>query len=76
MVVRYRSEEDFVYEFPEIAWEGRFRNVFGFSYDISQDGKRFLILKPAFDDTRVEEIRIVENWSAEIPRTMKPDAGP
>ena len=76
MVVRYQSEEDFVYEFPEVAWEGRFRNVFGFSYDISQDGKRFMILKPAFDDTRVEEIRIVENWSAEIQRTIEPDAGP
>ena len=76
MVVRYQSEEDFVYEFPEVAWEGRFRNVAGLSYDISQDGKRFLILKPTFDDTQIEEIRLVENWVQEIERALPNSAEP
>ena len=46
------------------------------TYDISQDGKRFLILKPTFDDTQIEEIRLVENWSEEIQRALAPAAGP
>jgi len=70
MVVRYKSEEDFVFQPPGVAWEGRFRNVFGVSYDISHDGKRFLVLKPAFDDTQLTEIRFVENWGLEIERAV------
>ena len=70
MVVRYQSGEGFVFEFPEVAWEGRFRNVPGLSYDISRDGKRFLVLKPAFDDTGIAEIRLVENRDQEIERAV------
>jgi serine/threonine protein kinase/Tol biopolymer transport system component len=72
MSVRYQSGPEFTHEPSTVAWEGRFRNPVGISYDVSSDGQRFLILKPAFDDTDLQEIRIVENWSEEVNHALQP----
>ena len=74
MSVRYQTGSEFTHEPPAVAWEGRFRNPVGISYDVSSDGQRFLILKPAFDDTDLQEIRIVENWSEEVNHALQPVA--
>jgi hypothetical protein len=70
MVVRYESDSEFSHSKPEVALETRFVNVTGLSYDVSKDGKRFLILKPDFDDTALTEIRIVQNWVNELTHLM------
>ena len=72
MSVRYQSGAEFIHEPPTVVWEGRFREVFGVCYDVSSDGQRFLVLKPVFDDTDLQEIRIVENWSEEVNHALKP----
>ena len=66
MSVRYRADEEFHHEDPEVAFEGRFENVPGISYQVSADGQRLLALKFVFDDTQLTRIRIVLNWFAEL----------
>lgn len=70
MVVRYESGEEFSCSEPKPALKTRFVNVTGLSYDVSKDGERFLVLKPAFDDTELTEIRIVQNWVDELIRKV------
>ena len=70
MSVRYRADEEFHHEVPEVAFEGRFENVPGISYQVSGDGQRLLTLKYEFDDTQLTKIRIVFNWFDELKRMV------
>jgi hypothetical protein len=38
--------------------------------DVSRDGKRFLMLKPAAEDASAREIVVVQNWNEELKRRM------
>jgi serine/threonine-protein kinase len=40
------------------------------NYDVSPDGKRFLMLKPAVDQSPAPQIIIVQNWSEELKRLV------
>jgi serine/threonine-protein kinase len=70
MSVKFNSVEELKHAQPQVAMETRFVNVTGLSYDVSSDGKRFLILKPEFDDTAISDILIVRNWTTELTRLM------
>ena len=72
MSVRYRADEEFHHEAPEVAFEGRFENVPGISYQVSADGQRLLALKFVFDDTQLSKIHIVLNWFAELKKSTGP----
>ena len=39
-----------------------YMNVPGFSYDISPDGQRFLLLKPVSQERTTTNLRIIKNW--------------
>ena len=72
MAARYESLPDsgFNSHPPTEAVKGRFHNAGGLSYDVSKDGKRFLVLQPVFDDTHLPEIRIVRNWAEEVKQAL------
>jgi hypothetical protein len=38
------------------------------NYDVSRDGRRFLMLKPAEQDGGVRQIVVVQNWLEELKR--------
>jgi hypothetical protein len=40
------------------------------NYDVSPDGKRFLMLKAADEDQGVRQIVVVQNWLEELNRRM------
>jgi hypothetical protein len=42
------------------------------NYDVSPDGKRFLMLKAADEDQGVRQIVVVQNWFEELKRRMAP----
>jgi eukaryotic-like serine/threonine-protein kinase len=46
---------------PQMLFEGPFPNIPGYSYDVSADGRRFLMVKEATTGNP-REIRIVLNW--------------
>ena len=50
---------------PELVLEGDFVNIGGFSFDITTDGKRFLVSKGTVVKT-ASEIRVVKGWFREL----------
>ena len=54
---------------PEVLFEGRYRSAVGSGrhYDLAPDGQKFLMIKPATDDTSPPaQIIVVENWFEEL----------
>jgi Tol biopolymer transport system component len=45
-------------------------DVGGMSYDVSADGKRFLMIKDGGTDKEVREIRVIVNWFEELERLV------
>jgi hypothetical protein len=41
------------------------------NYDVSRDGQRFLMLKPADQDEGARQIVVVQNWLEELKRRTK-----
>ena len=65
MVVPVTSGSEFTAGRPRILFEGPFHNTPGFSYDVSHDAQRVLVVREAIpSDGR--QIRIVENWFEEM----------
>jgi len=40
------------------------------NYDVSRDGQRFLMLKPADEDQGARQIVVVQSWFEELKRRM------
>jgi hypothetical protein len=40
-------------------------------YDVTRDGQRFLMLKPADQDNAARQIVVVQNWFEELKRRKK-----
>lgn len=51
---------------PEVVFEGNFINAPGHSYDISPDGKRFLVVKEVYEQVNSLELRIITNWTSKF----------
>ena len=66
MAVSITTEPAFVAGVPRLIFEGPYLNVAGYSYDISPDGKRFVVLQPEHYDSKVREIHVVNNWFEEL----------
>jgi tricorn protease-like protein len=50
---------------PELVLEGEFVNIGGFSFDITADGKKFLVSKGTSVKT-ASEIRVIKGWFKEL----------
>ena len=68
MAVSISTEPEFKAGAPRLVFEGEYINVAGLSYDVAPDGKRFLVLKPQYDDSKVSELHVVANWFEELKR--------
>ena len=55
---------------PELLFEASYRmgdgGGLGLSYDISADGRRFLMIKEDVDGSEADHIRVVLNWGEEL----------
>ena len=51
---------------PEVVFEGNFINAPGHSYDISPNGKRFLVVKEVYEQGNSLELRIITNWTSKF----------
>ncbi len=55
----------------QVALEATFHNAPGLSFDISDDGQRFLVNKPLADDGAVTEIRLMDGWLNGLDELMR-----
>lgn len=69
MVASISTEPEFKAEFLRVVFEGPYKDTMGRSYDVAPDG-RFLIPKPAHDDSQVREFHVVTNWFEELKRRL------
>jgi hypothetical protein len=51
---------------PTVLFEGPFLNPPGPSYDVTPDGKRFLVLVPVGEDAPLTRVNLVVNWFQEL----------
>ncbi len=53
---------------PRVLFEGNYLNVPGLGYAVSPAGSKFLVVESAESDEPVRELKVVENWFAELRR--------
>jgi len=70
MAVSYSMNPKFSAELPRVLFEGDYVNVFGRSYDVSPDGRRFLLLKSSEEPSRQTQLNVVTNWFEEVKRKV------
>ena len=71
MAVTVMTEPDVTLGQPVVLFEGRYRDdsaARGAFYDVSQDGRRFLMIKDREDQSSTTQINIVLNWFEELKR--------
>jgi serine/threonine protein kinase/Tol biopolymer transport system component len=64
--VTYRLTPTPTFDAPELMFEGSYMQIRGFGYDVTPDGKRFLLVKPVEEGPRPTELNVVVNWFEEI----------
>ena len=77
MAVSVRTDPSFAFGSPEVVLEESYSaeaGAPGRSYDVSRDGKRFLMIKDAGanDETSQPELILVQNWLEELKRLVPP----
>ena len=58
---------------PELIFEAEFINVPSFSYDLSADDERFLVLMSDAQRPEVKHLNLVLNWFEELERLVPTD---
>jgi Tol biopolymer transport system component len=53
---------------PHLLFRGRYVSTDLAAYDVTRDGKRFLMVRPSDDELRPSELSVVENWFEELTR--------
>jgi len=66
MVVAYATTPKFNPEVPQVLFEGDYVNVRGRSYDVSPDGKRFLLVRGSEKLSTHTQLNVVLNWFEEL----------
>jgi hypothetical protein len=62
MVVAVDLQPEFKAGTPQLLFEGPYVQVGGLSYDVTHDGRRFLVLEPAAQETApVTHLNVVLN---------------
>jgi eukaryotic-like serine/threonine-protein kinase len=59
---------------PQRLFEGPYVNVGGMSYDVTRDGRRFLLLQPASERAPVTHLNVVLNWFEQVKQKTEPSA--
>ena len=73
MSVSFTPEPDFEPQTPRLILRTDFLNVPGMSFDISPDGRRFLVLRPLEADAPPRGLRVVTRWFEELERLVPVD---
>jgi Tol biopolymer transport system component len=71
MAVTVTTEPDLALGQPVVFFEGRYRDdpdARGSFYDVSRDGRRFLMIKDKEDQSFTTQINVVLNWFEELKR--------
>lgn len=50
---------------PTALFSGRFQHSDLPQYDVTPDGQRFVMIRPAVDDIELRTIRVVDGWAAQ-----------
>jgi len=69
MAVTFKTQPRFEVITRSDMFSGPYLNVHGFGYDVSPDGKRFLLIKDSGVRT-VQQINVVVNWFKELKRLI------
>jgi Tol biopolymer transport system component len=68
--VTYAATPTFIPDMPQVLFEGYYVNVAGWSYDVSLDGQRFLLLKKSQGVSTRTHLNVVTNWFEELKRNV------
>ena len=55
---------------PRVLFDVPFVYLFGWSYDVSPDGKRFLVIEGAEQDKALRELVVITNWFDQVRRRV------
>jgi serine/threonine-protein kinase len=69
MAVAIGTEPEFVAAEPELLFEGNYLNLPGYSYDVTPDGLRFLLVM-AKEEPATTQLNFVTNWFEELKRLV------
>lgn len=70
MAVAITTADGFQSGQPRLLFEGPYLNVSGRSFDVSPDGRRFLVLRPAGEQSPPTQVNLVTNWFEELRRRV------
>ncbi len=70
--VTYSLSPTPIFDAPELMFEGSYMQIPGFGYDVTPDGKRFLLVKPVEEAPQSTELNVVVNWFDEIKAKAQP----
>ena len=66
MAASFSTSPTLSFEVPRLLFEGNYLNIDGVDYDVSPDGKRFLLLKPIAESSPRTQLNVVTNWFEEL----------
>lgn len=69
--VNVSTKKGFVADRPRLLFRGPFQQHAGWSYDVSSDGRRLLLMLGPQDET-TNQLVVVTNWFAEVKRLAPP----
>jgi len=55
---------------PRVLFEGPYINIPGYSYDVSPDGQRLLVVKGSEQELAVGQLHVITNWFEELKRLV------
>lgn len=70
MQVEIGGGKEFTAGTPHVVLSGPYINIPGYSYDVARDG-RFLLLKSDYQDRRITQIEVIENWPQLLKQPQK-----
>jgi Tol biopolymer transport system component len=72
MAVSFITEPELRVGRPRLLFEGKYRGSWpwGRNYDISPDGKRFIMITDEEQQSKPTQIKVVLNWSEELKRLV------
>lgn len=70
MAVKVDSGDEFSAGKPYVLFEGPYINIQGYSYDVSPDGQRFLVVEGSEQELAVGQVHVITNWLEELKRLV------
>jgi hypothetical protein len=59
---------------PRLLFEGTYKTSFPANFDVSPDGRRFIMIKPAAT-AATSSLVVVQNWTEELKRRVPTSQG-